>query len=37
MNSASSDRLWLVLAVLAAAAGVVAALAWDTPVIHWGE
>jgi hypothetical protein len=37
MNSAWSDRWWLALAVLAAALGVVVALAWDVPLPYWGE
>jgi hypothetical protein len=37
MNSAWSDRWWLALAALAAAVGVVAALAWEMPLPYWGE
>jgi hypothetical protein len=37
MNSASNDRWWLALAALAAAVGVVAALAWEMPLPYWGE
>jgi len=33
----STDRGWLALAVLAAALGVVLALAWDVPLPYWGE
>jgi len=32
-----TGRWWLALAVLAAALGVVAALAWDVPLPYWGE
>jgi len=35
MSSASTDRWWLALAVLAAAAGVVVALAWEMPLPYW--